>query len=172
VFEDRLNHASLLDAGLLSRARCNAFPMATWRLERAILPTARPKRKLIVSDGVFSMDGDLAPLHELADDGTARTMPGCWWTMPTASACSANTGAWQLGGVRRRRRAVPLLVGTLGKGFGSFGAFVAAERDDLIETLIQQARPYIYTTALPPAVAEATRASLRLVREEHWRREN
>jgi 8-amino-7-oxononanoate synthase len=66
--------------------------------------------------------------------------------------------------------AVPILVGTLGKAFGTFGAFIAGS-ETLIETLIQQARSYIYTTALPPAVAEATRASLRLIQTETWRRE-
>ncbi|WP_092993273.1 8-amino-7-oxononanoate synthase [Thiohalomonas denitrificans] len=170
VFEDRLNHASLLDAGLLSRARLSRFPHADAAALDERLAASRAENRLVVTDGVFSMDGDIAPLAALAE--TARRHEA--WLLvddahglgvigPGGTGCTGQAG---LGSAD-----VPILVGTLGKGFGTFGAFVAGDAV-LIENLIQQARSYIYTTALPPAVAEATRESLRIVREEGWRREH
>jgi 8-amino-7-oxononanoate synthase len=110
------------------------------------------------------MDGDIAPLRALAD--TAR-QNDAWLMMDDAHGLGVigehGRGSMEVCGLTPHE--LPLLVGTLGKGFGSFGAFVAAE-NVFIETLIQQARPYIYTTALPPAVAEATRASLRVIQSD------
>ncbi|GAB4302598.1 MAG: 8-amino-7-oxononanoate synthase [Thiohalomonadaceae bacterium] len=164
VFEDRLNHASLLDAGLLSRARLQRFPHGDVASLSARLAESKARRKLIVTDGVFSMDGDIAPLPELA---ACAKQHGAWLMMDDAHGLGVigdhGRGSMEVSGLTPHE--LPLLVGTLGKGFGSFGAFVAAEHV-LIETLIQQARPYIYTTALPPAVAEATRASLRVIRSD------
>lgn len=164
VFEDRLNHASLLDAGLLSRARLQRFPHSDVIALDARLAASKARRKLIVTDGVFSMDGDIAPLRALADTAQRH---GAWLMMDDAHGLGVigehGRGALEVCGVTPRE--LPLLIGTLGKGFGSFGAFVAAD-DVFIETLIQQARPYIYTTALPPAVAEATRASLRIIQSD------
>ena len=169
VLQDRLNHASLLDAGLLSGARFSRYLHS----DAASLASRLAKAEgntLVVSDGVFSMDGDLAPL-------------------PALAAAAKNTGAWLLvddahgfgplgatgGGIVEHfglgMDEVPVLVGTLGKAFGTAGAFVAGS-EELIETLIQFARPYIYTTSQPPAVACATLQSLRLLREEGWRREH
>ncbi len=125
---------------------------------------------LILTDGVFSMDGDLAPLPQLAD--VARRHDA--WLMVDDAHGLGVLGAHGRGIVEHYgldHAAVPILIGTLGKALGSFGAFVAGS-EDLIEYLIQRARPYIYTTALPPAVAHATLASLRLVQEENWRREH
>ncbi|WP_127474873.1 8-amino-7-oxononanoate synthase [Sulfurivermis fontis] len=164
VFEDRLNHASLLDAGLLSRARLQRFPHGDVAALSARLAESKARRQLIVTDGVFSMDGDIAPLRELA---ASAKQNGAWLMMDDAHGLGVigehGRGSMEVCGLTPHE--LPLLVGTLGKGFGSFGAFVAAS-EVIIETLIQQARPYIYTTALPPAVAEATRASLRIIRSD------
>ncbi len=161
VFEDRLNHASLLDAALLSRARLQRFAHADTGALAERLTDSRAGRKLIVTDGVFSMDGDIAPLRALAD---AAGTHDAWLMVDDAHGLGVigeqGRGSMEVCGLTPAE--VPLLVGTLGKGFGTFGAFVAAS-ETVIETLIQQARPYIYTTALPPAVAAATRASLRIV---------
>jgi 8-amino-7-oxononanoate synthase len=168
VLEDRLNHASLLDGGLLSGARFKRYPHTdTAALERS-LRQGGGRRALVVSDGVFSMDGDLAPLPELAS--VARST-GAWLVIDDAHGFGVlgETGGGTVEHYRLTQSDVPVLVGTLGKAFGTFGAFVAGSQA-LIEFLIQRAPPYIYTTALPPAIAEATRTSLRLVRSESWRR--
>jgi len=169
VFEDRLNHASLIDGGLLSRARLHRYPHADSAALAGFLAESRAPVKLVVSDGVFSMDGDVAPLSALVrvcaeadaclmiDDAHGLGVLGPGGAGTPAHCAVAST-------------AVPVLVGTLGKAIGTFGAFVAGE-GDLIEYLIQTARTYRYTTALPPAVAEATCAALHLARTEHWRRE-
>lgn len=169
VFEDRLNHASLLDGGLLSGARFQRYGHGDSEALRSRLRAADCRRKLVVSDGVFSMDGDLAPLPALTD---VCREEGAWLMVDDAhgfGVLGANGG-----GIAEHfavtARDLPVLMGTLGKGFGTFGAFVAGS-ETLIDHLIQSARSYIYTTALPPAVAAASRASLRLVRSEHWRRQ-
>lgn len=164
VFEDRLNHASLLDAGLLSRARLQRFPHGDVAALHERLAESKAQRKLIVTDGVFSMDGDIAPLRALA--ATAQ-QHDAWLLMDDAHGLGVigEHGRGSMEVCSLTPRDLPLLVGTLGKGFGSFGAFVAAD-EIIIETLIQQARPYIYTTALPPAVAEATRASLKIIQSD------
>jgi len=168
VVEDRLNHASLIDGGLLSGARFKRYRHADLDHLANTLAAVSGK-KLIVTDGVFSMDGDLAPLPAIA-----RLAEECGAWLMVDDAHGLGVLGDQGGGVLEHygldQSDVPVLVGTLGKAFGTFGAFVAGP-DALIELLIQKARTYIYTTALPPAVAEATRASLRIVRAESWRRE-
>ncbi len=168
VLEDRLNHASLLDGARLAGARLKRYPHKDSKALEALLE-ALPRCAMIVTDGVFSMDGDLAPLPELA--GLARRH-GCWLYVDDAHGFGVlgKHGAGTLEHFGLGPREVPILMATLGKALGVFGAFVAGG-EDLIETLIQQARTYIYTTALPPAVAEAVRASLGLVQRESWRRE-
>lgn len=170
VFEDRLNHASLLDGGLMSGAKFKRYRHAdSEHLDTLLSQQTEAEQRLIVSDGVFSMDGDLAPLPALAE--TARRHRA--WLM-IDDAHGLGVLGKRGGGVVEHfgldQDAVPLLIGTLGKSFGTFGAF-AAGSTDLIDMLIQKARTYIYTTALPPAVAEATRAALRIVISENWRRE-
>jgi 8-amino-7-oxononanoate synthase len=167
VFEDRLNHASLLDGALLSRARLRRYPHADAQALKRLIGE-RPAR-LIVTDGVFSMDGDLAPLPELAP---SRADSGAWLMVDDAHGLGVlgREGRGSLDHFGLDPEDVPILMGTLGKAFGTFGAFVAGS-EELIETLIQSARSYIYTTATPPALAEATRASLDITRREHWRRE-
>ncbi|PBQ14189.1 8-amino-7-oxononanoate synthase [Pseudomonas congelans] len=169
VLEDRLNHASLLDAGLLSGARFSRYlhndvNSLEARLEKSVGDT------LVVTDGVFSMDGDIADLPALARAARAK---GAWLMVDDAHGfgpLGAN-GAGIVEHFGLTMDDVPVLVGTLGKSFGTSGAFVAGS-EELIETLIQFARPYIYTTSQPPALACATLKSLQLLRTEHWRREH
>jgi 8-amino-7-oxononanoate synthase len=171
ILEDRLNHASLLDAGLLSGARFQRFQHNDLDdLERRLKKLPLEGLRLIVVDAVFSMDGDIAPLPELAalakrynaylmaDDAHGFGVLG-----------KAGAGSSELFGLDQDQ--LPVLMGTLGKGIGSFGAFVAGS-EVLIESLIQFARPYIYTTAMPPAVAAASLASLDILQSESWRREH
>ncbi len=168
VLEDRLNHASLLDGALLSRARLRRYPHADpSSLERML---NGHQARIIATDGVFSMDGGLAPLPELARTAHAS---GAWLMVDDAHGLGVlgEDGRGCVDHFGLDAAGVPILVGTLGKAFGTFGAFVAGS-EDLVETLIQRARSYIYTTAPPPAVAEATRASVAIARRESWRREH
>lgn len=169
VLQDRLNHASLLDAGLLSGARFRRYlhndaTSLGNRLEKATGNT------LVVTDGVFSMDGDIAELPTLAAAARAK---GAWLMVDDAHGFGTlgATGAGIVEHFGLGLDDVPVLIGTLGKGFGTSGAFVAGS-EELIETLVQFARPYIYTTSQPPALACATLRSLQLLRSEHWRREH
>lgn len=169
VLEDRLNHASLLDAGLLSGARFSRYlhndaESLGKRLEKASGNT------LVVTDGVFSMDGDLADLPAICATAKQR---GAWVMVDDAHGFGplGATGGGIVEHFGLGMDDVPVLVGTLGKAFGTAGAFVAGS-EELIETLIQFARPYIYTTSQPPAVACATLKSLELLRSEGWRREH
>jgi 8-amino-7-oxononanoate synthase len=167
VYEDRLNHASLLDGALLSRARLRRYPHADAAELARMLDGARAR--LVATDGVFSMDGDLAPLPELA---RTAERAGAWLLVDDAHGLGVlgEEGRGSLDHFGLASEQAHILMGTLGKSFGTSGAFVAAS-DELIETLIQRARSYIYTTAPPPAIAEATRESLRIARRERWRRE-
>ncbi|SDG54021.1 8-amino-7-oxononanoate synthase [Pseudomonas benzenivorans] len=169
VLEDRLNHASLLDAGLLSGARFSRYlhndaASLAGRLAKATGNT------LVVTDGVFSMDGDLAELPALCAAAKAR---GAWLMVDDAHGFGplGATGGGIVEHFGLGVDDVQVLVGTLGKAFGTAGAFVAGS-EELIETLVQFARPYIYTTSQPPALACATLKSLELLRSEHWRREH
>ncbi|MDP3875647.1 MAG: 8-amino-7-oxononanoate synthase [Methylobacter sp.] len=168
VFEDRLNHASLLDGGLLSAARFKRYAHGD-ALDLAAKLESAAGRKLVVTDSTFSMDGDFAPLDALA---LAAKNQGAWLMVDDAHGLGVigehGGGIVEYFGLGQDE--VPVLMGTLGKGFGTFGAFVAGS-EELIETLIQKARTYIYTTALPAAVAEATRTSLKIVIAENWRRD-
>lgn len=170
VFEDKLNHASLLDAGLLSGARFQRFLHNDIDSLRRRLQKTDAERRLIVVDGVFSMDGDLAPLPELA---ALAHQEQAWLMIDDAHGlgCLGESGAGCAEHFQLNQAQLPILMATLGKGLGTFGAFVAGS-EALIETLIQFARSYIYTTAMPPAVAAATRASLKLVQAESWRRQH
>lgn len=168
VLEDRLNHASLLDGGLLSGARFRRYRHGDIDDLQAKL-AACDTRALIVSDGVFSMDGDLAPLPEVARLAN-QYQAGLLIDDAHGFGVLGQTGAGIVQHFGLSQQDVPILMGTLGKAFGTFGAFVAGS-EELIEMLIQKARTYVFTTALPAAVAEATRASLRLLQQESWRRD-
>ena len=169
VLEDRINHASLLDAGLLSGARFSRYlhndaDSLAKRLNKASGDT------LVVTDGVFSMDGDLADLPAICATAKAKN---AWVMVDDAHGFGplGKTGGGIVEHFGLGIDDVPVLVGTLGKAFGTAGAFVAGS-EELIETLIQFARPYIYTTSQPPAVACATLKSLELLRSEGWRRDH
>ncbi len=172
VFQDRLNHASLLDGAWLSRAEVQWFTHRHYLQLQQLLRQANAKQvphKLIVSDGVFSMDGDccdLATLVHLAQNHDA------WLMIDDAHGFGVlgNIGQGSVDPNQFSQTDVPVLVGTLGKAFGTAGAFVAGS-NELIEWLIQKARNYIFSTAMPSAIAAATLTSLSIVQTEHWRRE-
>lgn len=169
VLEDRLNHASLLDGGLLSGARFQRYQHNQLDDLQARLAASKGKA-LIVSDGVFSMDGDLALLPDLVN---LAEQHGAGLLIDDAHGFGVlgvnGGGVVEHFGLSQQQ--VPILMGTLGKAFGTFGAFIAGS-DALIEYLIQKARTYVFTTAMPAAVAEATRVSLRLLQQEVWRRQH
>ena len=169
IYEDKLNHASLLDAALLSRAKRFRYPHLDVKNLEHWLADSNTHNKLIMSDGVFSMDGDLAPLDTLAKLAKEHDA-----TLMIDDAHGIGVLGERGRGVIEHfnldNKQVPVLVGTLGKAFGTAGAFVAGS-EALIETLIQKSRSYIFTTAMPAAVAAATRKSLQLLEQEGWRRE-
>jgi 8-amino-7-oxononanoate synthase len=167
IFSDRLNHASIIDGCILSRARVRRYPHSDMRALAGML-AATGGHKLVVTDGVFSMDGDIAPLRELAalcrahdallvvDDAHGLGVLG-----PQGRGSLMELGLSE--------EEVPVLIGTLGKAAGTSGAFVAGPQL-LMDYLVQKARTYIYTTAMPPAIAVATCASLDLIEREDSRR--
>jgi 8-amino-7-oxononanoate synthase len=169
VLQDQLNHASLLDGGRLSQADFKRYKHVDITSLEQRLEQSSAARKLIVSDGVFSMDGNLAPLPEIS---TLAKKHSAWLMVDDAHGVGVlgQQGGGLVEELNMTIEQVPVLVGTLGKSFGTFGAFVAGS-EALIETLIQFSRSYTYTTALPPAIAAATLASLKIVREETWRRD-
>ncbi|MDE0224320.1 MAG: aminotransferase class I/II-fold pyridoxal phosphate-dependent enzyme [Gammaproteobacteria bacterium] len=165
VCEDRLNHASLLDGGWISRARFAWYGHLDHDdLDLQLASDAN--RKLVVSDGTFSMDGDRCRLDDLIAVARRRDA----WVMVDDAHGMGVHGPGGVGLVDPARYTVDdvqVLVGTFGKAFGTSGAGSEA----LIETLIQRSRNYIYTTAMPPAIAVATLASLAILRDEAWRRD-
>src|SRR5690554_196316 len=167
IFSDRLNHASIIDGCLLSRARVRRYRHGdVAQLEHLLAQTSG--HKLVVTDGVFSMDGDLAPLRELA--GVCRSHDALL-VVDDAHGIGVlgpqGRGSVLAAGLTEKD--VPILIGTLGKAVGTSGAFVAGP-EVLIDYLIQSARTYIYTTAMPPALALATCASLDLIEQADERR--
>jgi len=164
IVQDRLNHASLLDGARLAGGRLHRYRHRDMVDIQRVLHKVTG-RCLVVSDGVFSMDGDLAPLAELCQIAAQHQA-----TLMIDDAHGFGVlGEQGRGSVRPGQ--VPIYVATLGKALGVAGAFVAGSAA-LIETLIQQARSYIYTTAMPAALAEAVRTSLRIVAQEQWRRDH
>jgi 8-amino-7-oxononanoate synthase len=168
VFADRLDHASLNDAALLSRAQFRRYPHLDLAALERLLAGTRARRKLVVTDAVFSMDGDLAPLPELV---ALCERYDAWLLLDDAHGFGvlgpAGRGSLAHFGVRSPR---VIYLATLGKAAGVFGAFVAADPEP-IEWVLQRARPYIYTTAPPPALASALLRSLELIAQEEWRRD-
>ena len=163
VFEDRLNHASLIDAARLSGARLVRYPHLDLSRLHDKLQDHKHGVRLIASDAVFSMDGDCAPVAELAREAEYGD---AWLLLDDAhgfGVLGRQGRGWVADQVSEQTGNV-ILMATLGKACGTFGAFVAGS-EQLVETLIQQARTFIYTTAPPPAVAWATRTALRLMRE-------
>lgn len=167
VWLDRLSHASLIDGALLSGARVQRYPHCdSFWLERTL--RGSNDCAVVATDGVFSMDGDIAPLAELARIAKAHS---AWLMVDDAHGLGVvgPSGRGSLELARLDDDDVPVLIGTLGKAFGAFGAFVAGSHH-LIELLIQKSRPYRYTTALPQPVAAAARQAVEIAREEPWRR--
>ena len=169
ILSDKLNHASLIDGCRLSGAVSRRYRHADASHASELLAAASEPTRLLVTDAVFSMDGDLAPLPELAHAASAAR---AWLIVDDAHGLGVmgRAGGGCCEHFALSAEDVPVLVGTFGKAFGTFGAFVAGSAD-LIEYLLQKSRTYVYTTALPPAVAAATRAALRVSQRESWRRE-
>ena len=165
VFSDALNHASLIDGVRLSRAQTQIYPHADIDALDAMLDASRDETatKLIVTDSVFSMDGDIAPLARLVD---VAEKYGAWLVVDDAHGFGVlgpqGRGALSAYALRSPHR---VYVGTLGKAAGVAGAFVCADAT-VIEWLVQRARPYIFTTASPPAVAHAVSASVRIIESD------
>ena len=166
ILADRLDHACLNDGALLSRAKLHRYAHCDVRALEAALAKAAGRQRLIVTDAVFSMDGDIAPLPELL---RLAEKHDAWLVVDDAH------GFGVLGGGRGTLAHFGLAserivyMGTLGKAAGVAGAFVAAH-PTVVETLVQTARPYVYTTAAPPLLAEALRAALRTIRDDAKRR--
>lgn len=167
--QDRLNHASLIDAARVAGCKLRRYPHADAEGALRQLRSVPDVCAMVATDGVFSMDGDIAPLRELALISRVQHA-----TLFVDDAHGIGTlgpeGRGTVAAARLGVEAVPLQLVTLGKALGSYGAVVAGDAD-LVRHLAETARPYIYTTALPPAQAAASLAAVKLARREHWRRE-
>lgn len=169
LLQDKYNHASLLDAGIASQGHLNRYQHKNLNSLEKLLIKYREQFKLIVSDGIFSIDGDLAPLPQLVKLSQEYQTPlmiddahGIGVLGQQGRGCIEH---FQLSATD-----IPILVCPLGKAFGSYGAIVASNAT-VIDSLIHFARSYVYTTATPPAIAYASATSLKIVRDESWRRE-
>ena len=166
--QDRLNHASLIDAARLAGCRLRRYPHADAEGAIRQLRGMPEGAAMLATDGVFSMDGDIAPLRELAL--VARVQKALLY-VDDAHGIGV-VGPDGRGSVAANKLGVgdvPLQLATLGKALGGYGAVVAGDAD-LIRHLSETARTYVYTTALPPAQAAASLAAVKLARAEHWRR--
>lgn len=166
LFSESLNHASLIDGAKLSRAKLQVYPHGDLASLRNMLQASTAATKIVVSDSVFSMDGNLAPVPELL---ALCEEFHAWLVIDDAHGFGA-LGANGRGVLEHFNLRSPNLVymGTLGKSAGVGGAFVAAHKD-VIEWLVNKARPYIYTTAAPPALAHALLTSLEIIQGEEGR---
>jgi 8-amino-7-oxononanoate synthase len=160
IFSESLNHASLIDGARLARAQVKVYPHADLAALAALLDASTSSNKLVVTDSVFSMDGDLAPLPEML---ALCERHNAWLVIDDAHGFGT-IGAHGRGALEHFNLRSPNLVymGTLGKAAGVGGAFVAAHAS-VIELMIQRARPYIYTTAAPPALAHALMTSIDII---------
>jgi len=170
VFSDRLNHASIMDGIKLSGAALQRFPhRGLNRLEKMLQQAPGGKRRLLITDSVFSVDGDLAPLRELV---ALKERYGLWLMIDEAHATGVQgPGGAGLAQALDLTARVDIHMGTFSKALGSLGGYVAGDRR-LIDYLHNRARSFIYSTALPPPVLGAIRAALQVVREEPERRLN
>jgi 8-amino-7-oxononanoate synthase len=169
VFSDAKNHASIIDGCRLSGANVYIYPHGdTLDLRRQLEATTRSGKRLIVTDGLFSMDGDVAPLAQLAALADAfNAMLMVDEAHATGVLGERGRGSCELCDVEQR---VSIRVGTLSKALGTLGGFVVGNRA-LIDWLVNRSRPYIFSTAAPPAVAAAGLAALKIVQQEPQRRE-
>ncbi|MBJ6985200.1 8-amino-7-oxononanoate synthase [Luteimonas sp. MC1750] len=167
--QDRLNHASLIDGARLAGCRLRRYPHGDAEGALRQLRTVPTGAAMLATDGVFSMDGDVAPLRQLAL--VARVQSALLYVDDAHGVGVLGPGG--RGSVAEARLGVdevPLQLVTLGKALGGYGAVVAGDVD-LVEHLAGNARPYLYTTALPPPQAAAALAAVKLARREHWRRD-
>ena len=166
ILQDKLNHASLIDGALLSSATLSRYRHLDYQHLQQQIDHHQSSRGLIATDAVFSMDGDQADLRSLSLLARQADIPLIiddahgFGTLLKATPQGKYTGSthWQ----NQTVTDVPVYMGTLGKALGGYGAFIAAE-DDIIEYLVQFARPYIYTTALPPVLADVMLQSLNVL---------
>ncbi|MFI4970066.1 MAG: 8-amino-7-oxononanoate synthase, partial [Lysobacterales bacterium] len=167
--QDKFNHASLLDGARLAGCELKRYPHADVDAGRRQLETRADTAALLATDGVFSMDGDVAPIRGLAALCTTQHV-----TLMVDDAHGLGVlgieGAGSVAEAGLSQDDVPVLMATLGKALGVAGAFVAGSAT-LIDGLVQGARTFVYTTALPPALAAATRAAIDIARFEGWRRD-
>ncbi|WP_242392952.1 8-amino-7-oxononanoate synthase [Anaeromyxobacter oryzisoli] len=167
IFADVLNHASIVDGCLLSRARLLRYRHGDVQELSDLLSRTRARRRLVVTDAVFSMDGDAAPLREIA---ALCDRHGAMLYVDEAHSAGllgpTGAGLAEALGVADR---VDVHMGTLGKALGAFGAYVAGARP-LVDLLVSRARTFVFTTALPPAACAAALAGLEVVAAEPARR--
>jgi len=169
IFSDALNHASIIDGCRLSSARTMVYPHNDWRALDELMTREAPLRKgkwLIVTDGVFSMDGDIAPLAQLAE---LKQRHGAWLMVDDAHGTGVlgehGRGSGEHCGCLAQ---IDLHMGTLGKALGGYGAFVATSRA-VVNTLVNRSRSFIFSTSLPPGVIAAGIAAFDLVQSEEGR---
>ncbi len=167
--QDRLNHASLIDASRLAGCRLRRYPHLDPEGAMRQLRQAPEGAAMLITDGVFSMDGDVAPLRALS---LVARMQQALFYVDDAHGVGVRgpEGRGSVAEARLGVEEVPLQLVTLGKALGGYGAVVVGS-EALIQHLAETARPYLYTTALPPALACATRIAVRQARRDHWRRE-
>lgn len=167
IFSDALNHASLIDGCRLSRAAVHRYPHRDLAALEQQLAGTKATMRFVVSDIVFSMDGDIAPLPDLA---ALCERHGAWLVVDDAHGFGV-LGREGRGSLAHFGVASPrvVYVGTLGKAAGVAGAFVAGARD-AVEVVLQSARTHIFSTAFPPALAHALLASLDVIARDEWRR--
>lgn len=168
ILSDQYNHASIIDGSRLSRAEVWVYKHRDMDHLEDLLKRSKHRRKLIVTDGVFSMEGDIAPLRELRE---LSDRYGAFLVVDDAHATGVlgkeGRGTAEYFGLLGQ---VEVQMGTMGKALGVMGAFVAGERI-LIDYLINKARTFMYTTSLPPPLVGILLGALRILREEGWRRE-
>ena len=167
IFMDRLSHASLIDGALLSRARVRRFAHCDPRALKRLLQKSTARRKLIITEGLFSMDGTVAPVAELLnlleefdaylylDEAHATGVLGRTGRGTLEEVCETSS-------IDRKR---VIEMGTFGKALGTYGAFIAASKD-IVELLVNRARSFVFSTALPAPLISATAAALRIIEEE------
>ncbi len=169
IYHDRLNHASIIDAAKLGNARLRRYSHSSIDGLRQMIREPVRGNRLVVTDAIFSMDGDIAQLADIAE--ISREAGACL-VVDDAHGLGVlgENGGGTLEELGLDQEAVPLMVATFGKAVGCSGAFVAG-REDLVELLLQKARPYIYSTAMPPALAKTACKGIEIVKNESWRRD-
>ncbi len=168
IVQDKLCHASLIDGAKLSGANLHRYPHSDIEGLNRQLQRPSEHNTMVVTDGVFSMDGDTAPLKQISRLCEAT---GAWLMVDDAHGIGVTgpSGKGSVAALGLSQNQVPILVGTLGKAFGCAGAFVAGS-EALIEHIVNEGRTYLFTTAMSPAIVEAAREALRKIEKEEWRR--